>query len=93
MKNLLRPFQVKKYNINITKSLAMPAGYSGRPSIKKLGIKPETKLVLKNASEDYGQLLEADLSAQLAGKNEKPDMIHQFAKNKKALQKGLQQAK
>lgn len=71
----------------------MPAGYSGTPLIKKLGIKPETKLALINAPDDYMQLLGQDISSQLAQKNEKPDIIHLFAKDRKALEKGIQQAK
>lgn len=71
----------------------MPAGYSGTPLIKKLGIKPGTKLALIDAPEPYMQWLETDVSSQLAGKNEQPDLVHLFAKNVKALEKGLQQAK
>lgn len=71
----------------------MAAGYSGTPLIKKLGIKPGTKLALINPPDNYMELLDADVNGQLAQKNEKPDMIHLFAKDRKALDKGLQQAK
>ena len=54
------------------------AGYSGTPLMKKLGIKPEMKLLLINQPDDYYSLLEADISDQLCGKNEVPDLIHLF---------------
>ena len=60
----------------------MPAaGYSGTPLMKKLGIKPESKLLLVNAPNDYFQLLEADVSDQKIGKNEVPDRVHLFIKS------------
>ena len=39
-----------------------PAGYSGTPLLKKLGIKPGYKLVLINQPENYFELLEADVT-------------------------------
>ena len=60
-----------------------PAGYSGTPLIKKLGIKPETKLSLINKPAGYYDWLGADLSDQLYKKNEIPDLIHLFVKTNK----------
>jgi len=37
------------------------AGYSGTPLLKKLGIKPEMKLLLINQPDDYYKLVEVDL--------------------------------
>ena len=41
------------------------AGYSGIPLIKKLGIQPETKVLLVGAPDNYLSLLELDISKQL----------------------------
>ena len=62
------------------------AGYSGTPLMKKLGIKPEMKLLLINQPDDYYSLLEADISDQLCGKNEVPDLIHLFIRSTKKLE-------
>lgn len=62
------------------------AGYSGTPLLKKLGIKPETKVWLINAPEDYYAFLEADISGQLCKKNETPDLVHLFVKNAAELE-------
>lgn len=65
----------------------MPAaGYSGTPLMKKLGIKPEAKLLLVNAPGDYFQLLEADVSDQKIAKNEVPDLVHLFIKSNKEFE-------
>ena len=62
------------------------SGYSGTPLLKKLGIKPAAKLMLVNAPDNYFQLLETDISAQLASKNETPDLVHLFVKSNKELE-------
>jgi hypothetical protein len=62
------------------------SGYSGTPLLKKLGIKPEMKLLLINQPDDYYSLLEADTSDQLCGKNEVPDLIHLFIRSTKELE-------
>jgi len=59
------------------------AGYSGTPLMKKLGIGPDTKLVLINAPDNYFQLLETDLSDQVAGKDQVPDLVHLFVEKNK----------
>ena len=61
-------------------------GYSGTPLLKKLGIKPESKLLLVNAPDNYFQLLETDISDQLARKNEAPDLVHLFTKSNKEFE-------
>jgi len=53
-------------------------GYSGSSLIKKLGIKPEAKVLLINQPADYYALLETNISDQLCQKNETPDLIHLF---------------
>lgn len=58
-------------------------GYSGTPLLKKLGIKPEMKILLLNQPDDYYSLLETNISEQLCKKNETPDFIHLFVKTEK----------
>jgi hypothetical protein len=62
------------------------AGYSGTPLLKKMGIKPNAKLMLINAPGNYFQLLETDISDQLARKNETPDLVHLFVKSNKGFE-------
>jgi accessory colonization factor AcfC len=56
-------------------------GYSGTPLIKKLGIKPEMKIMVIHDPEEYFDLLGVNVSDQYVSKNEVPDFIHLFAKN------------
>jgi hypothetical protein len=58
-------------------------GYSGTPLLKKLGIKDGMKLLLFNAPADYYTLLNADVSGQLCGKGEAPDLVHLFVTSQK----------
>jgi hypothetical protein len=62
------------------------AGYSETPLLKKLGIKPGYKLLFINKPRNYFELLEADVSDQLCKKNETPDLVHLFVKNKKEFE-------
>ena len=55
-------------------------GYSGTPLLKKLGIKPEMKVLLINQPDDYFILLETDVSHQICKKKEIPHLIHLFVK-------------
>jgi len=59
----------------------LPGGYSGTPLIKKLGIKPEMKIMLIKAPHDYMELLGADVSDQHVLKNETPHLVHLFAED------------
>ena len=65
------------------------AGYSGTPILKKLGIQPATKLMVVNAPENYFQLLETDVSDQVAGKSDVPDVVHLFVKSNKEFEAGM----
>ena len=76
------------------------AGYSGTPLIKKLGIKPEMKLLLINPPagqagepDDYYSLLETNVSDQLCKKNQLPDLIHLFAKSVKEFETEMKKLK
>jgi hypothetical protein len=69
------------------------AGYSGTPLLKKLGIKPETKLLLINHPHDYFSLVEMNLKDQLCKKNETPDLVHLFVKNTKEFESEMRKLK
>lgn len=65
------------------------AGYSGTPLVKKLGIKPEMKILLINQPANYSDLLEVNISDQLCQKNETPDLIHLFVVNNKEFESAM----
>jgi len=69
------------------------SGYSGTPLIKKLGIKPEMKILLINKPDDYYELLETDISDQLMNKNDTPDFVHVFVKNTKEFETEMKKLK
>ena len=72
----------------------MPAaGYSGTSLLKKLGIGPQTKLALVNAPDNYSQLLETDVSGQLSGGHQPPDIVHLFVKNNKEFEREMKKLK
>lgn len=58
-----------------------PAGYSGTPLLKKLGIKPEMKVLVLFAPKNYFQLLQNDITSQYISEKEIPDLVHLFAKD------------
>jgi len=62
------------------------AGYSGTPLLKKLGVKPEYKMLVINPPDNYFELLETDVTDQLTVRNETPDWIHLFVKSKKEFE-------
>ena len=67
----------------------MPVGYSGTPLIKKLGINPNTRLLLLNAPDNYSELLETDISQQHITGKSVPDIVNLFAKNYAEFLKGM----
>ena len=69
------------------------AGYSGTVLIKKLGIKPEMKVLLINKPDDYYKLLEVDITDQLCSSNETPDLIHLFVKSLKEFESEMKALK
>lgn len=69
------------------------AGYSGTPLLKKLGIKPETKVLLICKPENYFELLETDIIDQYCKGNETPDLIHLFVKTNKEFEKEMKKLK
>ena len=69
------------------------AGYSGTPLLKKLGIKPQSLVLLVNKPDDYFDLLQADISEQLCKKNQTPDFVHLFVKNHKEFENEMKKIK
>jgi hypothetical protein len=69
------------------------AGYSGTALIRKLGIKPESIVLLINQPDNYFDLLETDISEQLCKKNDTPDIIHLFVKNNKEFESEMKKIK
>lgn len=65
------------------------AGYSGTPLLKKLGIKPEMKVLLLNEPVNYCTLLETDITSQIIKGSTTPDFIHLFAIDCKAFENGM----
>jgi len=58
----------------------MPTGYSGTPTVQKLGIKPGLRLTVLNAPRDYRHIVEGlpqdvELRTRLRGKS---DLVHLF---------------
>jgi predicted CoA-binding protein len=62
------------------------AGYSATPLLKKLGLKPDYKILLINPPDNYFELLETDVTDQLATRNETPDWVHVFVKRNKEFE-------
>ncbi len=64
-------------------------GYSGTPLLKKLGIKEGMKIWLLDAPADYFSILESDISSQLCGSKDIPDMVHLFVKSHTSFIKAM----
>src|SRR5215203_224856 len=69
------------------------AGYSDTALIKKLGIKPEMKVLIINRPGDYYNLLEVDITDQSCRRNEIPDLIHLFVKSAKEFESEMKALK
>jgi hypothetical protein len=69
------------------------AGYSGTPLLKKLGVKPETRVLVINKPNNYYTLLEVDISDQLCKKSETPDFVHLFVKTVKEFEAEMKKLK
>ena len=69
------------------------AGYSRTALIKKLGIKPEMKVLIINKPGDYYKLLQVHIDDQLCKSNETPDIVHLFVKNAKEFESEMKKLK
>lgn len=56
-------------------------GYSGTPLLKKLGITDQTRVFVISAPENYFQLLQSDITHQLAAGAQYADLVHLFVKS------------
>ena len=67
------------------------AGYSGTPLVKKLGLKTGLRIYLKNAPNDYPELVGEMLAETIISKrlSKKLDVIHLFSESKQELQQLL----
>jgi hypothetical protein len=65
------------------------AGYSGTALLKKLGVKPEHRVWLLHAPDEYFNWLNADISAQVCGPKQVPDLVHLFAANQAVFEKAM----
>ena len=65
------------------------AGYSGTPLLKKLGIKPEMKVLLISEPDNYFKFLDTDITDQIIRSNATSDFIHFFAVDCKAFDNGV----
>lgn len=72
-----------------------PAGYSGTPLVKKLGIKPGHRMWSFGAPDGYEALLGAlPDGARPAGKGETEiEFLHVFATTRETLERGLAEAR
>ena len=66
------------------------SGYSETSLLKKLGIKPEMKVLLMNVPDNYLALLGVDISKQMVTSNN-VDFVHLFVSSKKELEKQFHQ--
>jgi len=67
-------------------SLANAAGYSGKPVWQKLGLKPELRLLLRDAPANYAALIGLDdVQYQLVGARAAFDIAHVFATSARQL--------
>lgn len=69
------------------------SGYSETALIKKLGIKPNLRLLFIHEPPDYIKLLEVNISNQIAAKNEIPDFIHLFVKGNQEFEHEMRKLK
>ncbi len=63
-------------------------GYSGTPLAKKLGIKPEMKVLLINPPDNYIEWLETDIQKQVI-RSGSADFVHLFAVKRFELEKNF----
>ena len=66
------------------------AGYSGTPLPQKLGIKPDSKLLLLHVPPDYFDLVGKSVKSQIAEKNGIPDLVHLFSVSAKEMESDIQ---
>lgn len=70
---------------------AKPAGYSGTPLAKKLGITERSRVVTKHAPDDYARLLKPIPPGAVLEKriSQRTDIVHVFSDRKSSLKAEL----
>jgi hypothetical protein len=63
------------------------SGYSGTPLTKKLGIKPEMKVLIVHKPDAYFEWLGADISEQFVAKKETPDITPVCSKHSRVQER------
>ncbi len=71
----------------------IPAGYSGKPLIHKLGIKPAMKILLINQPDNYFELLTRNIADQFIQQKEIPELIHLFVKSNNEFEAAMKKLK
>jgi hypothetical protein len=71
----------------------MATGYSGTPLLKKLGINPGLSVRLVNPPDNYFELLETDISDQVAKGKSIPDLVHLFVLTNKQFESEIRKLK
>jgi hypothetical protein len=71
---------------------AQPAGYSGTPLARKLGIADGTRLLTRGAPDDYARLLEPIPPGTVLERrlSQKTDVVHLFSDRKSELKAELE---
>lgn len=71
--------------------MAKSAGYSGTPLVKKLGIKPGFRVLIKNAPDDYRDMIAPVPEAAHVSSRLRPlvDMVHFFSRSRGELAERL----
>ena len=68
------------------------SGYSGTPLVKKLGLKDDLKVYIKNPPDNYMALLDPLPALHILNRlTSELDFIHLFTKHRAELEKGLLQ--
>lgn len=80
------PFSIFNCQLSIS---TMSSGYSNTPLIRKLGIKPDTKLLLLQVPDAYFNWLGEDLRQQCIKGKEIADLVHLFVTNMKTLDREM----
>lgn len=70
-----------------------PAGYSGTPLLKKLGIKPGVRMWLRGAPPHYAELLGPLPEGARIADGDEVEFVHLFATRERELVEGFEAAK
>ncbi len=69
-----------------------PAGYSGTPLYKKLGLKPGMRCVVVRAPDNYAELVAGVEGVRFLKSSKAADMVHLFCRHAADLERGYGRA-